>query len=311
MIDFRTHLISIIAIFFALATGIALGAGPLKGNIDEQLTSRVDELGKENQRLRDSIVDLQRQNDFRGAFVDQISDRLLAGRLSGETVVLVRLPGTEDAIAAKVVAGLKTAGATVTGQVSVSDGWADPDNETVLDTLATQLVSPGVTLPSGSAYDRAGTVLAAALVTRTAAPAATASESAQTTLTAMSEAGVIEAPRTAPPPAHLAMVVTGPKVEGQDPAPFTAIAGALDAEGKGTVVAGPPSAATDGGVLSAIRGDSGLAADVSTVDAVDFSGGIVASVYALQEQLAGGSGQYGYVGTTDGPLPEVTAPAGS
>ncbi|NIS33816.1 MAG: copper transporter, partial [Actinobacteria bacterium] len=29
MIDFRYHLVSIIAVFFALAVGIVLGAGPL------------------------------------------------------------------------------------------------------------------------------------------------------------------------------------------------------------------------------------------------------------------------------------------
>ncbi len=311
MIDFRTHLISIIAIFFALATGIALGAGPLKGNIDEQLTNRVDDLGTENQRLRDSIGDLQRRSDFQGAFVEQVASALVKGRLADESVVVVALPGADDATVTQVSSGLKAAGAEVTAQVAVTDAWAKPDNETVLDTLATQLVSPGVTLPSGSAYDRAGTVLGAALLTQADPPPTTASESAQTTLTAMSEAGVIDAPTTAPPPAHLALVVAGPQVKGQDPAPFTSLVAALDAAGKGSVVSGPPSAAADGGVVAAIRADSGLSADVSTVDAIDLPAGIVVSVYALAQQLAGGSGQYGYVGTTDGPLPEPATPSPS
>ena len=31
MIDFRYHIVSIVAIFFALGAGVVLGSGPLKG----------------------------------------------------------------------------------------------------------------------------------------------------------------------------------------------------------------------------------------------------------------------------------------
>ena len=36
MIDFRYHLVSLIAVFMALAVGVVLGAGPLQGTLDRK-----------------------------------------------------------------------------------------------------------------------------------------------------------------------------------------------------------------------------------------------------------------------------------
>ena len=49
VIDFRYHLVSIIAIFFALATGIILGAGPLDEQVNETLVDQIPQLRDENQ----------------------------------------------------------------------------------------------------------------------------------------------------------------------------------------------------------------------------------------------------------------------
>ena len=44
MIDFRYHLVSLVAVFIALAVGIALGAGPLREGISSTLESEVAQL---------------------------------------------------------------------------------------------------------------------------------------------------------------------------------------------------------------------------------------------------------------------------
>ena len=44
MIDFRYHLVSIASVFLALAVGIVLGAGPLKGTLGDTLASEVAQL---------------------------------------------------------------------------------------------------------------------------------------------------------------------------------------------------------------------------------------------------------------------------
>ena len=41
MISFRYHIVSIVSVFLALAVGVALGGGPLKGEVDNTLVSQV------------------------------------------------------------------------------------------------------------------------------------------------------------------------------------------------------------------------------------------------------------------------------
>ena len=52
VIDFRYHLVSIVSIFLALAVGIVLGAGPLKEDIGNTLTSEVKNLRADKAALR-------------------------------------------------------------------------------------------------------------------------------------------------------------------------------------------------------------------------------------------------------------------
>ncbi|MBF0972903.1 MAG: copper transporter, partial [Actinomyces graevenitzii] len=40
-IDFRYHLVSLIAVFMALAVGVVLGAGPLQGTLGSALSDQV------------------------------------------------------------------------------------------------------------------------------------------------------------------------------------------------------------------------------------------------------------------------------
>ena len=51
MIDFRYHIVSIVAIFFALGAGVVLGAGPLKGTGSELVASQAE---KDRQQLADT-----------------------------------------------------------------------------------------------------------------------------------------------------------------------------------------------------------------------------------------------------------------
>ena len=41
MISFRYHIVSIVSVFLALAVGVALGGGPLKGEVDNTLVDQV------------------------------------------------------------------------------------------------------------------------------------------------------------------------------------------------------------------------------------------------------------------------------
>jgi Copper transport outer membrane protein, MctB len=338
VIDFRYHLVSIIAIFFALAAGIALGAGPLKAGVDQTLTDQTSALRDENQQLRDQIATLESTAEYRDAFVGAVTPELIDGRLADRRVVLVALPGADADQVAAIGETLAGSGAAVGATVSIDATWTDAGSAAVLDTLASELVSSGTTLPEGDGYDRGAAVLAGALLepaddapgegdtgaepgpgpteepaapeagaTEEPAPGAEeAAESSATALAAFGEAGLVSVEGEPTPEADLAVVVAGAPFDDEElerrNAALVTLATAMDAAGSGTVLAGPPSSAGETGVVAALRADGNAAELVSTVDVATLPSGRVAVVYALEEQVDGGSGQYGAVGTTDGPL---------
>ncbi|HEU4489834.1 MAG TPA: copper transporter [Jiangellales bacterium] len=333
MIDFRYHLVSIIAIFFALAAGIALGAGPLKAGVDQTLTDQTSALRDENQQLRDQIATLESTAEYRDAFVGAVTPELIDDRLADRRAVLVALPGADTDQVAAIGETLAGSGAAVGATVTIDPTWTDAGSAAVLDTLASELVSSGTTLPQGDGYDRGAAVLAGALLepaadepeegdtgateepaapeagtTEEPAPGAEeAAESSATVLAAFGEAGLVSVEGEPTPEADVAVVVAGTPFDDEElerrNAALVTLATALDAAGSGTVLAGPPSSAGETGVVAALRADGNAAELVSTVDVATLPSGRVAVVYALEEQVAGGSGHYGAVGTTDGPLP--------
>jgi hypothetical protein len=311
VIDFRYHLVSIIAIFFALAAGIALGAGPLKENVDQTLTNQVGELRRENQDLRDQVAALERENGYREGFDSLLEPKLTSGALRDDHIVLVALPGSSSDVVDAARESLRVAGAAVPATVSVSEKWTQQDQGKVLDLLAAQLVSEGTTLPEGDGYDRGAALLAGALVAPQPVAAATPTEASNdpqtAVLTGLGEAGLIQVEGDPAGKAQLAVVVAGAPLTGDDAGDrnerLVSIAQAFDAGSLGTVVAGDSASAERDGVIGRVRADDGIAQAVSTVDTANLSSGRTATVFALVDQAAGKTGHYGSVGRTDGPMP--------
>jgi Copper transport outer membrane protein, MctB len=330
VIDFRYHLVSIIAVFFALAVGIVLGAGPLGERVDEDLPEQLAAVREENQGLRDQIRALESEQEFRDGFVDGVSGELVGGRLAGRDVVVVALPDSDGDLVEATNEMLQLAGATVTATVQVDPSWTDPESEAALDALATGLVSSGTVLPEdGDGYDRGAALLAGAFLQRPIDPAVAGAlgtgleESAtlngqvnEEVVVGLEEAGFIQVDEP-DRKAGLAVVIAGaPQPDGEDetapPAdPWLSLVDALESVGSGAVASGPASTANTGGLLEAIRADEELTERVSTVDSINLPGGRIAVVFAVVEQENGGVGQYGYVGAEDGllpPIPQNTEP---
>ncbi|AYY13617.1 copper transporter [Actinobacteria bacterium YIM 96077] len=310
MIDFRYHLVSIIAIFFALATGIVLGAGPLSETIDDTLADQTSQLREENRRLHDELDTANEEHAYQEAFVNEVTPRLVAEQLEGENVAVIALPGAEDQIVTDVQEALQNSGATAELLIRIEPSWTDPDSEPVLDQLATDLVSSGTELGEGNGFDRGATVLASALLSRPADAEDGLDDAPQTVDTTVvseyEDADLIELEQDTSTAPTLAVAIAGP-VSGDDAEEryvrLTSLTQALDEYGDGVVLAGPSSTA-EGGLLTALRnGDVGE--DVSTVDVGDLPSGRVAVVFALTEQQHDSVGHYGIVGDIDGALPPV------
>jgi hypothetical protein len=171
--------------------------------------------------------------------------------------------------------------------------------------------TPTPTAPAGSlgtAGDvAAAQLLARALVTTELSASERTDETARRVLDGLARAGLVEVNGDAPGRATQAVLLVpgvATAVQGSvvtpSPSPaadlgptWVTLAEVLDADSTGTVVVGPASSATAGGVVSALRAQP-LAAGVSTVDTGGTPMGDVTTVFALREQQLGGAGNYGF-----------------
>ncbi|MFI6792767.1 copper transporter [Nonomuraea sp. NPDC050383] len=311
MIDFRYHLVSIVAIFLALAVGIVMGTTLLQTPAIETAKRTSDLMAKTNNDLR-SELDVRRGREAADdAFVTAFTPRLVAGALNGERVLLVEAPGASSTYREAQQQVLLQAGAAITGRVTLTDKFLDAKNQGVIDGLVTQLKPRDMALaPSAGAYDKAAALLAATLVTTDQAQAGTANPATAAVLGGF-EAGGLLSIDDEPAKRSTLVVMFAPEraFEGDKAEPQAAallsLARGLDAAGKGTVIAGSVTAASAGGLITAARDDSDLIKRVSTVDNVDMPAGRTAIVYALREQLDGRAGQYGIGANATAPMPAV------
>jgi hypothetical protein len=324
VIDFRYHLVSIIAVFFALAVGIVLGAGPLGERVDADLPDQLNSMREQNGQLQEQIRGLESIQEYRDGFIEVVTPEIVSGRLDNRDVVVMAMPNADGDIVAAVAETLREAGAEVTASVQVDSSWTDAESEAALDALAAGLVSTGITIPEdGDGYDRGAALLAQAFLI---SPEEVTLEEGlpnsideltvglnrqidEEIVIGLSEAGFIGVDGDPDRKAELAVVVAGPLVA-EDSAipvePLVTVVRALEEAGAGTVVAGPPLD-SEGELIPTIRGDGDLAEQVSTVDAADLLVGRVAVVFAILEQESGDAGQYGYSGSPDGPMPPIPA----
>ena len=308
MINFRYHVVSLVAVLVALSVGLVLGAGVLSSGTGTAAAVQVVDLQAETALLRERVAANEATVSFADDFGDATQPDQVVDRLTGRSVVVVALPGADDQAVAATREALGAAGAGIVGTITVEPTWTDAASEALLDSLAAQLVSSGATLPDTDGYERGAVVLAASVVDRGTGEDAAAD--LDTTPAAFVEAGLVTLDDPLRGPAELAVLVTGDPVDddgeaGRRIGALTTLAAAFDSEGAGAVLAGPPSSAGARGLVEAVRADSDLATQLSTVDMVQLSLGRTSAVLALVEQADGGTGHYGGVDQVDGPAPSI------
>ena len=307
MIDFRYHLVSIIAVFLALAVGIVAGTAALNGPISDDLNGSITRLSEDKRVLEGDVELLRSELDAADSFAVAVAPRLLTGTLADRRVLLVTTPETPADLAHRLVPLLTTAGATVTGTLQLHPDLSAPSSGALVEDLVAQVVPAGVELPDGEPVERATAELAAALVRPLEGDAVDAGE-AQTVVSAFEEAGLISFEPTGASleQAGLAVVLTGSPGDevadaGSDVAQSRAasdrallgLVRELDARSDGAVAAGPLGSGGEQGLLQLLRSDPVLAQQVSSVDNADRSAGLVTVVLALAQEQAGRTGQYG------------------
>jgi hypothetical protein len=336
MINFRFHIVSIIAVFLALAIGIVMGSTFIDRVIVDSLNARLERVEKHDEQVDSDNKELKQQVDALQGFVDQSVPLLGGRRLEGSTIVPVAVRGIDGGAVHDTVEVLRSAGANVPAVVWLEPVWAFTER-TAGDKLAAAIGIPPVltTAPAnGSSTTRAAgpnspSTLPPALDTlrkRGLTALATrlgARPGATDNLVSLQAAGFVAIdsqgqgnPDLASFPNRGARVVIigGDDTSRLSQAIVTPLAQAfLDTGGSVTVgevykAANGKNGRTRGDVVADIRRDQALAARVATVDDVDLAQGRAALVLSLQEVSRGVIGHYG-VGR--GAKRQVPLPAGA
>jgi Copper transport outer membrane protein, MctB len=321
VIDFRYHLVSIVAIFLALAVGLVVGATSLSGPVETALKKAEQRVSTENKSLESQNKALGHQLSADQQFAQAGSQRLLGGLLTGQKVVLVVAPSAASGMTSGVSAALRQAGASVTGEVLLQPSFLDASGrtESSLTQLATQFApQAGVSLPGNPLYtavagqQSAAAVIAASVVTKTGTGLGNSADSA--ILSGFAQAGFLQVYNPAKSgvaalePATLAVLLTpaGSQSQSANDA-LVAVAAELRSASLGTVMAGSLSAIGPGSAIS-LEGSSG---PVSTVDYADTVTGQIIVAQALWELLDGKAPTAYGVGPGTAPSPAPTPAASS
>jgi hypothetical protein len=312
VIDFRYHLVSIVAVFLALTVGVVLGTAALNGPLTAGLRKSVatlrheeDNLGSLNQALRQQI-----SNDSQ--FAQAAEPVVLSHLLFGERVVLVTAPDAPSQVTDPVSQALTEAGAKVTGQVNVQSKFFD-SSATTRSTLGllTQQLSPGGVTLRGTPQAQAGQLIASALLTKDGLgqPVAGIQDSGGAAiLNGFTSGGFLSVSAPSIPRATLAVVIvpaTPPSTNDSNAASqaLVTLCRQLDLAAQAVVVAGSVAGSGPGSAIQLLRA-SGQAAGPSTVDDADTIFGQIVVAQALYRQLSKGtSANYGTGPGASAPVP--------
>ena len=314
MISFRYHIVSIVSVFLALAIGVALGGGPLKGEVDNTLVKQVQTDRATKVRLNQRIALLRDGTRFQDAFAAASAPALLKRGLRGRAVTLMVLPSANPAAATALGKLVQQGGGDVTGTIRIAKKLLDAGNKQLVDELGRQLEGSlsSVKIPTdASPYERVGDLVGRAITTtrkggrRVDAPASSI-------LSGLSAAELMSAEGTFARRGSLLLVVAGPGEGGAAQRKSTntivlTMLKALAVSSDGVVLAGPTEAARPDGVVNALRQDVVAARDISTTDSLTRTAGKVVAVLALAAQGKGTTGQYGAVDAATGAMPGADA----
>ena len=166
MIDFRYHLVSIVAIFLALSVGIVLGTTLLEDPVIKASESLANQLREGNNELRDQVDVLQRREAANDAFVTGDTSRLVQDALVGKSIVIVEAPGSAASVREAAQQVIEEAGGSVTGRITLAERYTDPAQAGFVDKLAVGAkAAETVFSVEDTAYDKAAEVLAGAILT--------------------------------------------------------------------------------------------------------------------------------------------------
>ena len=319
MISLRYHIVSLVAVFLALALGIVVGSTVLQEGTVSALRATSQEVRQRSEENRTENLALKQEISRYQAFGTTVLPELVQDRLKGRSVVLVDTDKVDSGLRDGVRKILEDAGARVDGQITFADErlalGADADRTAMARLLAVDAGAPEVL--RGELVKK----LAARLATSTALPQEDA-QRASDMLTGLQDAKFLAdlklsqplAAGTDPFPRQGSMfVLLGPAATATTavaPDAFLVpLADQVSSQASNGPVAGVEALAVpkETSWILALRDNRPLSRRVSGIDSVDTVYGQLALVEALEDSLQQlPAGQYGTKDGASGLLPERT-----
>lgn len=299
MINFRYHVVSLTAVFLALAIGLVVGTAALNGPVADSLRENVNELRKDNQQMRQAVNNMEEQLDREDDFAAEIAGTFLPGRLTGKRVLVLSLPFGRDNTEG-VVKMLQLGGADVVGRVDLQDKFINPDNNNDLLELAVTAArptnAPTTNLPgNGHGVETSSALLATVLLDGVSDATPISEADRRAVLAAYTNANYLTTSERLTASAEAVVIVSGQPYIDKDSAKkdesVVKVAEEFNQTGA-TVVAGNGS--EGGNVVAFVRGDAVLAGSISTVDnANTVQGQLVTALTLVQQVNENKAGHYG------------------
>lgn len=322
MINFRYHVVSIVAVFLALGIGIIMGTSVIDRAVVDRLerqqsdlSKNVDDVRSENNRLRGELKD---ERDAARDLAEQGSERLLDGSLQGVPVLLVGARGAEADGLDDFVTLLGRAKAVAQGTLWFTDRFTLDDQNELRDLADALGFSEDAT--AGTLRSAAVTRLARALRPQLGTPAP--DDPSINVIASLRDKGFLDydAPEGVDPtvfptlaPGTRIVVISGPGAAVPDRQlmlPFVrALVASRADRGPVAVLASsgqPPATPDEDSFIRPIRDDEQLVDKLTTVDDIDDFSGRVAAVLALGDL---GQGRFGHYGRGEGAQRLLPAPA--
>jgi Copper transport outer membrane protein, MctB len=123
LINFRFHIVSLVAVFLALAIGVVMGYGVLGQPTVEGLQNRIDTVEANADARRKENDELKVVQDQLNASIDAIGPFALTNRLTNVPVLVVAVRGIDDATVKRSIDLARRGGADAPGVLWLEDKW--------------------------------------------------------------------------------------------------------------------------------------------------------------------------------------------
>lgn len=308
MVSFRFHLVSLVAVFLALALGIGMGVTVIDKATVDLLQSRLDGVRNDVNAANQRSSALQTQLDQNSTFAEEANRYLIQDRLDDVSVIVVRVEGINTASLDQLQQSIQEGGGTIGGTITIDDRVTLSDSDDIAD-LASALGTPTTD----------ASVLRATLLSRLTAVLSGGAQGSA--LSPLIQGGFLSwsaANNTVPLESQVfsdtrLVLASGANASVPNDQLMVPLGNALAQGTQRRVVAVESAIPASGDTteqravfVQSFRQNQQIRDSISTVDDLELSTGRVAAVLALSQLGDGRTGHYGLAGSASAILPPLT-----